>query len=1083
MGTLENKQLPALHASLGDFKRSGVDEQTASGEGDEITVAVSVNTKIINKHKGGNHQFFAEGWDNYELPLSIFVKCIDKGVAYCAQLSGPRKSQNFLRSDIASVDVDSGITIDQALAHPFCEKHLTVLYSTYSHTAEEPRFRLIFRLPRMIEDAKEQEAINRALNLKFNGDRSTTDATRIFFGSSGSNPSVFDRSISMDVLSELLDQGTKTVSDSISKSSIASRQSSIRMDPEMIIETEKSGPQLLKDIAPKTSVRCPYHFDRNPSAFVGSNGKGSKFIHCIVCRTTFWMKGSADTHRNRFLPDLADVIKDRDVFIKATKQNHLLAELKFLPTPSFYSEKRINVVNTEYFKLESIPNGITLIRSPKGTGKTTTLLEVIEPLVARTYTVESLEDTDFDDPPHSTESDYRVLLIGHRQALIRDLCHKLKLNCYLDDKDDWSTSGKSRKKRYGVCLDSLRKVAYQRYDVIILDECEQVLSHFMSDTFRHSEAIFDFLSELIGSTPSVVALDADLGWTSLLTLSRMKKLSSETQSNFSQLHIHINEYKPPKRKISIFESKADLIALLMADLNVGNRVFVASNSKRMVDQLHAAIEEQFGEDKKVLAITSENSNSEEIQLFIKNVRTEAKRFDAVLCSPSLGTGVDVAFPGNEVVFNTVYGFFEALINTHTDIDQQLSRVRHPNEVRVWITNRKFNMSTDVDTVKTDLLLDHVVANTAVGYLPVKASELTELKSPYLNMASLIVSQQRASKNSLRKHFIEYKSNCGFEVITVEQDDDLAAEGSRIHKSARLVADKRNADALLLSPAIDRQQVLDIEDTIKMNEVVSIGEHRSLQRSRIEAFYRQPISAALIATDNEGRYRGKVRNFEMMFDKTKMVEVREQAKMIFGIDMDQKIPYLSDKVLSTQLDVGINRNIEQLLIYELLKLTPIFDGNEFNVELTYTAASLERLAKTALKIKKLIEGQLRLTVRSDIQKKPTQFLGELLNCVGLKQQSVKKSNKGSDRVYVYLLNGDSLGEMNQIVERRKQFPDGWEFVHNLHGLEPAPRDTSTEKQSTSVLWQIFTEHHRNQMLATEKLKKPKIPKKTSDVLPI
>ena len=50
MGILENKQLPALHASLGDFKRSSADEQTASGEGDEITVAVSVNTKIINKH-------------------------------------------------------------------------------------------------------------------------------------------------------------------------------------------------------------------------------------------------------------------------------------------------------------------------------------------------------------------------------------------------------------------------------------------------------------------------------------------------------------------------------------------------------------------------------------------------------------------------------------------------------------------------------------------------------------------------------------------------------------------------------------------------------------------------------------------------------------------------------------------------------------------------------------------------------------------------------------------------------------------------------------------------------------------------
>ena len=695
-----------------------------------------------------------------------------------------------------------------------------------------------------------------------------------------------------------------------------------------------------------------------------------------------------------------------------------------------------------------------------------------------------LEYVDSDEPPQSIESDYRVLLIGHRQALIRDLCHKLKLNCYLDDDEDArSESVRNRKKRYGVCLDSLRKVAYIRYDVIILDECEQVLSHFMSDTFRDPEGIFYFLSELISSTPSVVALDADLGWTTLLTLSKMKKLSSEIKSNFSQLHIHINEYRPPKRTISIFESKAELIAILMADLNVGNRIFVASNSKRMVDTLYAAIDERFGGDKKVLSITSENSNSAEIQMFIKNVRTEAQRFDAVLCSPSLGTGVDIAFPENEVVFQTVYGFFEALINTHTDIDQQLSRVRHPKEVRVWITNRKFNMSSDLDTIKTDLLLDHIVANTAVGYQAVKASDLTEIQSPFIDMASMIVSQQRQSKNCLRKNFIEYKINCGFSVITVEQDDDLADEGAGIQKSARIAADKRNADALLSSLVIDRHQALNIQDAIQSNDVVSIAEQRSLQRSRMEAFYRKAISAALIAIDNEGRYRGKVRSFEIMFDKEKMDSARELAKYTFGRNKDEINSYLTDKRTSTSFNFGINRKLEPLLIYELLKLTPIFDGKKFNLDTTYTSSSLDRLARTALKFKKLIEGQLRLTVRSDVLKKPTQFLGDILQCIGLKQQTAKKLGRGNQRVYVYSINRESLEKMTIIVDRRKQIPDGWEFVHNLHGLQPAPRDTSNRKYSSSVLWEAFTEFHRKEMLNSEKLTKSKRRKKADSILPI
>ena len=79
------------------------------------------------------------------------------------------------------------------LCHPIVEKHLTMLYTTARHTEQEHRFRLIFALPRTIETAKEMVAASRSLALRLSGDLASTDAARLYYGSRGSNPQVFDR--------------------------------------------------------------------------------------------------------------------------------------------------------------------------------------------------------------------------------------------------------------------------------------------------------------------------------------------------------------------------------------------------------------------------------------------------------------------------------------------------------------------------------------------------------------------------------------------------------------------------------------------------------------------------------------------------------------------------------------------------------------------------------------------------------------------------------------------------------------------------------------------------------------------------
>ena len=175
----------------------------------------------------------------------------------------------------------------------------------------------------------------------------------------------------------------------------------------------------------------------------------------------------------------------------------------------------------------------------------------------------------------------------------------------------------------------------------------------------------------------------------------------------------INEYKSDGNEIEIFENKNQLIGEIIGDIKEGKRVYVSSNSKLRIDRTHKAIQSEYPEVK-TISVTSDNSNDDDIQNFIINAAHESLNYQVVLASPSIGTGVDITFPDDEKIFKAVYGIYEPLVNTHTDIDQQISRVRHPEKVKVWISPRTFNFETEFNVIKTDLLSDHILANTSVG---------------------------------------------------------------------------------------------------------------------------------------------------------------------------------------------------------------------------------------------------------------------------------------------------------------------------------------------------------------------------------
>jgi hypothetical protein len=992
-------------------------------ENDERIVKVAVNPNFSNKiPRDGNTRFFSEEWMNGEFTVEDFITIIKNGWAYCSQLTGTRKKENYLLSNIVSIDIDSGHKINEILEDDFIKKHLSILYTTTNHTIDDHRFRLIFICEDDIEDSELQRRINQALTYKFNGDRSTTDPARPFFGNTESNPMTFSGMLTKTIILELIELSNVPPSEDFFKHKGISTYSTFTLDPSQIVKDINGKHIALKDIVNKVSIYCPFHYDKNPSAFVKRETNKPAFLHCVKCKQTWWEKSSLlINYRNKILPDFAETIKDVDNYIANNKehQEFILSKIKNDP---FFSSERIKPLKLRHFELPEIHKGITFIKSPKGSGKTTSLTDAMLPLISKFKTYNFYEEY-VDELPISFETNYKVLLIGHRQALIRDLCNRLGLHCYLDDYSNKSKSTPKRTlmRRYGVCLDSLWRVQEYDFDLIIIDESEQVLSHFLSSTMDKREWNFSLLSSIIRRTPSVIALDADLGWLSYLTLCRMKNIHSLSDSENNQSWIYLNEYQVTDLSIEIYDSINHLTSLLEKDISENRKVFVTSNSKKLIDKLYTAANDIRSDENKMICITSDNSKDNEIQDFINNIKIRAPEYQAIFCSPSMGTGIDISFDDEYDEIDCVYGFFDADITTHTDIDQQLARVRKPKKVRCYISKRRLNYETDFDVVKTDLLTNHVIANTTIGFHPITHKELFNEEDEFLGMATLVLSQQRESKNNLYENFIEYKTNIGFQCIIINKDDEISVSGSTFIKTGKLNHKLENAERLTSASPIDKDDYIEIKYKLENNEWVPQDLRLSYRRIQIEKFYSERISSDLIDLDDEGNFRSKIMRFDFLTDIFKFNDNYELQKLY------------KHKKNTTMMKIIKDPNKGIVLLSDLLSTAGIYKNHTFLTDVEFSSETLKDFIAKSIEYKKYQEGLLGINVQSDIYEKPTQHLSKLLNLVGLKQNQSRKEQVSGIRRNLYKIDKDRLDLVLSIVERRKLYAeDRWEFIHQLHG---------------------------------------------------
>lgn len=145
-------------------------------------IICSYNPTLINKDDNkGDH---GRQWVNGEFTVEELMTLICVGgYAISSQVhNGHRTTDNFLKTNIIMIDVDNGMSLAEALSDPICHDSLLAYYISPSCTEDKQKFRLIFKLPFVLQEGELVSMLRVALNDIFNGDTVTTDPCRLFYG-------------------------------------------------------------------------------------------------------------------------------------------------------------------------------------------------------------------------------------------------------------------------------------------------------------------------------------------------------------------------------------------------------------------------------------------------------------------------------------------------------------------------------------------------------------------------------------------------------------------------------------------------------------------------------------------------------------------------------------------------------------------------------------------------------------------------------------------------------------------------------------------------------------------------------------
>ncbi|WP_431356851.1 plasmid replication protein, CyRepA1 family [Komarekiella delphini-convector] len=637
----------------------------------------------------------------------------------------------------------------------------------------------------------------------------------------------------------------------------------------------------------------------------------------------------------------------------------------------------------------------------------------------------------------------RFLNNGHRVNLLKNLAERLGTAMY----SELGYVGLAKATALSITIDSLHKLNTQAltYGCIFIDEACQYLTHLLhSNTCKsHRAAILEVLEYIVYNAPLVVIADAHMDD---LTVDFFRAMRPPGEVPY----IIKNEWRNGDRTIYWYEgdNSSALVAQISAALMAGQKIMVVSDSKRFIKKLEKSLSSKCEESPnsspsptltkwRIWSVHSDNSGSEENIAFIKDITNAVKNLDALLTSPSLGTGVDIS----QYHFDLVFGVFHGVSQTATECAQQLYRYRPKVPFHVWVAPRPPFGYKDTNATKIKQRLLQTNEMTAfLLRIDRKTGARGAEKDWALEAYCQIQANRHYSLNNLRDDLRSLLTEMGNTIVSVGSDDDhQSLESLKVAASALDIA-HYSAVARASNITLSEYRARQSKDYLTPQEVFEC------EKFRIFDSYGMDVTPELVELDDGGRLIRAITSLEAILLEPEGV-IKDDAT---GREYPSPPKLVTDKDRTEReklflcIDWG-NYSARWLARFNL-GLHHVLHRLVTGSEIMATDPELINMIAIAVDCAAHIKAILGFTVPSDCE--PIWLLATMLEQLGLKL-SCRKQGKRGEQVKIYSLSQEELDFAHAVIAHRqnKRELSASSFYYQAtiqteYGIEPNSSPVST-----------------------------------------
>lgn len=213
---------------------------------------------------------------------------------------------------------------------------------------------------------------------------------------------------------------------------------------------------------------------------------------------------------------------------------------------------------------------------------------------------------------------------------------------------------------------------FKDYDLIVMDECEEILGSLTSQILRYHEKVYTVFERLMTQSGTVIFCDANLSDTTLEIMDAFKQGRKSC--------IVLNDYQPFKCKIIQYPSDNFLASKILKDLGNGKKIFIYSDYSNVATSMYEQICKNFPEKNAILYTKDRPKTT------LSDVNKNWSKLDVVITSPTISVGINF----DKDHFDSLYCFTHGNTALPVDITQALRRCRciKDNVVHLTIPNDK-----------------------------------------------------------------------------------------------------------------------------------------------------------------------------------------------------------------------------------------------------------------------------------------------------------------------------------------------------------------------------------------------------------